>query len=469
MTLAVALAAGAGPGESRKRSRESEQDDLLTLERVARYPPPGTRVPVNFRFSDDGRCLYFLASEGNGVVRTLIRQAVASAERQVVARPPQEGPETGLTPQEVLRRERQRIQEKGITLYGLAAKADVAVFDWRGDMYLARPGKDALRLTETPSSEIDPQVSPDGTRLAFARDGELVVMDLATRAETRLTVGAREGVSHGIAEYIAQEEMDRSSGFWWSPDGTRIAYTEVDETGVPVYPIVHQGKPAWEVESERYPFAGGPNAKVRLGIVKATGGETVWVRLEDAGSDFYLPRVRWDEDGTLLVQVETRSQKSLKLLRADAATGAATALLEDRSDTWINLHEDLRPLRDGRFLWSSEASGFRHLELRARDGALVRHLTSGDWAVDRLEGVDEQGGWVYFTAAKDGPLQRQRYPGRLEGGPIERVTAEPGWHTVTGSRDGRFWVDVHDSSAAPPRVVLKDGTGREIRVIDPNT
>src|SRR2546425_14663 len=192
MTLAAALVAGAGPGESRKRSRETEQDDLLTLERVARYPPPGSRIPGTFRFSHDGRSVYFLASEGKGVIRCLIREEVTSGERQVVARPPQEGPRTGLTPEEVLRRERQRIQEKGITLYALAAKADVAVFDWRGDVFLARPGQDALRLTQTPSSEIDPQLSPDGTRVAFARDGELYVMDLETRAETRLTAGARD-------------------------------------------------------------------------------------------------------------------------------------------------------------------------------------------------------------------------------------------------------------------------------------
>src|SRR5438445_740628 len=184
MTLAVALATGAGPGESRKRTRETESDDPLTLERVARYPPPGGRIPGTFRFSHDERYLYYLAGESGGVVQSLMREDVASGERQVVARAPQEDPATGLTPEEVLRRERRRIQDKGITLYGLAARAEVAVFDWRGDVFLARPGQDALRLTQTPASEIDPQVSPDGTRLAFARDGELYVMDLATRAET---------------------------------------------------------------------------------------------------------------------------------------------------------------------------------------------------------------------------------------------------------------------------------------------
>jgi len=268
-TVALALAAAGSPGEGRKRSREIGTGDRLTLARVAQYPPPGTRIPGSFRFGHDGRYLYFLGLEGGGSARALFREEVATGAREIIARPPQAASpsESGLTPEEILRRERQRIQEKGITLYGLAARADVAVFDWRGDVYLARPGQDPLRLTETPASEIDPQLSPDGTRLAFARDGELHVLDIATRRETRLTEGARDGVFHGIAEYLAQEEMDRWSGFWWSPDGSLIAYTEVDETGVPLYPIVHQGKAAREVESPRYPFAGGPNARVRLGIV----------------------------------------------------------------------------------------------------------------------------------------------------------------------------------------------------------
>jgi len=452
------------------RSAIAASPPRLTLERVARYPPPGRRIPGEFRFSFDGRALYYLAGEGRDMARLLVREEVATGRREVVARPPArpQGASEAAGREEILRRERQRIQDRGITQYVLAEKAEVAVFAYEGALYLVRPGQEPVRLTETGSTALDPQLSPDGRLLAFVRNDDLVLLDLSTRTEKRLTEGARDGLTHGVAEYIAQEEMDRFSGFWWSPDGTRIAYTEVDEGRIPLYPIVHQGGGTVEIEPHRYPFAGGPNARVRLGILPVAAGATVWADL-GADDDIYLARVAWDEaGGGLWAQVESRDQKNLRLLRFDPKTGRGVTLLDDRSDAFINLHDDLRVLADGRFLWSSERSGYRHLELRGRDGALVRTLTSGVWAVDALAGVDEERGVVYFTAAKESPLERRLYSVPLEGGKIESVTGEPGWHAVTISRDGRWFVDLHDSAAAPPRILLRQTTGQTLRILDPN-
>lgn len=454
--LATAAGAGRPPGGSTP----------LTIERVARYPAPGARIPTSFRFSHDGRYLYHLGFQGEGTARVLLREGVATGRREVVGRPPSgSGPGAPLSPEEVLLRERQRIQDTGITHYALAARADVAVFSWSGDLYRASPGE-ALRLTATTATEIDPQLSPDGSRVAFVREGDLHVLGLETLAETRLTDGVRDGVTHGLAEYIAQEEMDRSGGFWWSPDGSRIAYAEVDETAIPRYPIAHPGTTG-EIEWHRYPFAGGPNARIRLGIIRAQGGRTRWLDLAPDWDEFYLARVRWDDAGTLLVQVQSRDQRILRLLRVEPRTAAIPAILEERSDTWINLHDDLRPISRGRFLWSSEAGGFRHLELRDPDGALVRTLTAGTWAVDRLEGVDEAAGWVYFTAAREGPLEKHLYRVPLAGGDLERLTPERGFHDVV-TAPGGAWVDVHQSLATPPRVLLREGAGRTVRVLDPN-
>jgi dipeptidyl-peptidase-4 len=457
------IAPGASPGAPKREAG-------LTLQRVARYPRPGTRIPTAFRFSHDGRFLYFLQGENRSTVRSLVREEVASGRREIVARPPggSAGTTGALPPEEILRRERQRIQDQGITGYALAEEADVAVFAYAGDLYRARAGGDPERLTETPETEEDPQLSPDGTRLAFVREGDLFVLDLAGRSETRLTEGARDGLTHGLAEYIAQEEMDRSSGFWWSRDGAFLAYAEVDETDIPVYPIVHQGGASWDVERHRYPFAGGPNARVRLGVIPAGGGATRWLNLAPEGGEFYLARVLWDRDGSLLVQVQSRDQRRLRLLRFEGRSRRGTLLLEERSETFINLHEDLRTLADGRFLWSSESSGYRHLEVRARDGTLVRRLTAGDWAVDGVAGLDEERGLVYFTAGKDSPLERRLYRVALDGAPVAVIAGEPGIHAATFPRHGRLFVDVHDSAARPPRVTLRDASGSTLRTIDSN-
>jgi len=450
-----ALAGGGGAGR-------------LTFERVARFPPPGARVATGFRFTHDGRFLYYLALEGPGPERSLLREVVASGRREVVARAGGD-PGAALTREEILRRERRRIQDLGITQFVLAERADRVVYALAGDLYLVRPGEPPLRLTSSPSSEQDPRLSPDGRRLGYVRDGDVYVMDLDTRAERRLTAEAAEGITCGLAEYIAQEEMDRPEGFWWSPDGERLAVARVDETGIPPYPIVHQGAGRWEVETHRYPFAGGPNARVRLGLVAAAGGPVTWLDLgpepEDGG---YLARVAFGPDGALYAQVQSRDQRRLRLLRFAPGTPARTVLLEERDATWIRLNDDFRPLEDGRFLWSSHSGGRQHVELRSAGGDRIRDLTPGDAPIDRVEGVDEKGGLVFFTTARDGVLDRTLYRVPLEGGAPVRLTPEPGFHTITVAHDGRHLVDVHDSAAAPPRAYLLDASGRRLRTIDAN-
>ena len=463
--LSTVLMSAAGPPETGAAGPAVSGSAGLTLARVARFPPPGARVANQFRFTHDGRFLYFLSLEGPGAERSLVRLDVLSGAREVVGRAAGAG---SLTPEEILRRERLRIQDLGITEYTLADKADVAVYVSGGALFLVQPGSASLPLPEAGQGALTPQLSPDGRRLAFVRDGELQVLVLASRAVTALTKGATGALHHAVAEYIAQEEMDRPLGFWWSPDGATIAWTEVDESAVPVYPIVHQGKDTWDVESPRYPFAGGPNARVRLGVMPSSGGATRWLKLAPEGADVYLARVRFGPDGALYALVLSRDQKSLRLLRLKAPAWEPKELLEDRSDTWVALHDDLKPLKDGRFLWSSERTGWRHLELRSADGSPVRTLTSGPWAVDRVEGVDEDLGLVFFTAAKDSPLHKPVYRVPVEGGAVARVTPEDGFHATTFAPDGRSFVDVHDRLSQPPKAILREASGATKRVIDAN-
>ena len=469
--LATSTQSGAGQGADGPRPK-------IDASAVAKAPAPGTVVPGAIAFAPDGKSVTYLKAESASLSRVLWRASVADGTARVVARPPGGGDtDATVSREEALRRERQRLRETGITQVARARDADVTIIPLGGDLYALRGDGPLVRLTATPTPELDPKPSPDGTRAAFVRGGDLYAIDLATKAEIRLTEGATDGLTHGLAEFMAQEEMDRSTGFWWSPDGARIAYQEADERAIPAYPIVHQGGAEPVVETHRYPFPGAKNAAVRLGVVSSRGGPTTWLDLPAADpADFYLARVDWEDAGHLLVQLLDRAQKTLTLCRVDVERNAATVLLKETSPTWVNLHNDLRPVAGtGEVVWSTERSGFRHLVLldhagqvvrELTTGQVVRELTTGDWAVDGVDHLDARRREVWFSAGVDRPLERQVYRVSLDGGPIHRVTAEPGTHRVTVAHDSEHYVDVFSNRSAPPTTRLLDLDGRVVAVLD---
>ena len=438
---------------------------------VARQPAPGTTVPGAIGFTPDGRAVTYLKAEGASLSRVLWRAEVGGdSPPRVVARPPGGGDtDSNVSREEALRRERQRLRDTGITQVVRASGADTAIIPLGGDIYRLAGDGPLERLTNTPSPEIDPKPTADGSRVAYVREGELYVLDVATKAETRLTTGAEPGLTHGLAEFMAQEEMDRATGFWWSPDGARIAYQETDERQIPVFEIVHQGGAEVSVEPHRYPFPGAANAKVRLGVVAARGGATRWLDLTDGseGDDYYLARVDWDGPKSLLVQTLNRAQSSLRLDRFDVETGAKTRLIEDKAGTWVNLHHDLRVIPGtGEILWSTERNGYRHLTLHDRDGKLVRTLTDGPWMVDAVECVDAARREVWFWSGLETPLERHLCRVSLDGGPHRQVSNEVGTHRGVVAADGNHWVDTWSYRLRPPVTRLLDREGKVLATLD---
>ena len=431
----------------------------LTLAQVAAYPRPGMAVPSALRFTPDGAAVTYLFSEEGSLVRSLWRADLTTGARAVLAGPPPASTsEATLSRDEELRRERARLRELGVTGYEFASNSPAPVFvvPGGGRLWVGSDG-DPVAEVDGSAGAVDPRLSPDGSQVAFVRDDELCVLPLTGGVARRLTSGAGGGVTNGLAEFIAQEELDRSRGFWWGPDSDRIAFVRADSSHIPEFAILHQGGGSVETELHRYPFAGQPNALVHLGVVDLASGATTWMDL-GPDTDIYLARVGWQPGGRLTAQVLSRDQRTLRLLAFDSA-GAASLLLEEHIVPWLNLHGDTTFLEDGRFLWLSEASGHCHLSLHAPDGSLVRGLTSGDWDITQLVGVDERRAFAYFIATVDSPLGRHLYRVPLDGGEPARVTHEPGWHAAVLAPDGEHFVDVWSNREHSPAVAVRPVEG----------
>lgn len=372
----------------------------------------------------------------------------------------------------------------GVTSYVWAAEANRILVPLDGALYVldgvdeaAAPPRrlfdpaDARWAAVGSGPLLDAKISADGSLVCFVWADEVCCCAVPAGAEAdaatprRLTSGARgEGKTNGLADYCAQEEMDRYVGFWLSPDAATLAYEEVDERHIPHYRIARHATSPHEEEEFRYPFAGAANPKVRLGWTSTKEGEggAAWFDLTGPyGDDFYLARVDWAHDGTLLAQVQSRDQRDLTILRLDPATGSATPLHREHNDAWVNLHDMLRPLKSGGFLWASEQDGWRHLWVHGADGKPSRRLTSGEWLVEEIAAVDEANGYVYYLGTQEGHLQRHLYRVRLaeeEGGVTSSsalLTKEGGYHAgVAVARDGSRFVDQYHSTSAPAVATL---------------
>ena len=379
-------------------------------------------------------------------------------------------PEEGeLSDEEKARRERQRIAGlRGIVDYVWSDDGKALLFPLGGDIYhydLGRPAVSAVkRLTRTQAFEIDAQLSPDGSHVAFVRDQNLFAVNVASGEERQLTIDGGGLIKNGMAEFIAQEEMDRDTGYWWAPDGASIAYLQVDQSPVAVSRRYEIYADKFDVIEQRYPYAGANNVTIKLGVVRLDTRQTRWYEL-GADPDIYIPRVKWLPDSNALTyQWQSRDQKTLRLRLIELGRGAQRTLVTERAGTWLDLHDDLHFLKDqAGFIWSSERSGFKHLYLGDLDGQTLRPLTAGNWSVDQLEGVDEATGVVYFTAAKASPLERHLYSQSLQTETpqtVVRITTEPGTHHIDMNRKADVYVDSFSSRAQPPRVSLHrvDGT-----------
>ncbi|SMB93502.1 peptidase S9B dipeptidylpeptidase IV domain protein [Hymenobacter roseosalivarius DSM 11622] len=314
--------------------------------------------------------------------------------------------------------------------------------------------------------------SPDGKRVAFARDNNLFVVDLATMQEKAVTTdGVVNKIINGSADWVYEEEFSFAQGFFWSPDSRQLAFYTFDESQVPEYNMQEWGELYPKDYRYKYPKAGEKNSVVSVSVYDVAAGRTTKM---DVGpeADQYIPRVLWTKTPNMLsIQRMNRLQNKLELLHADAATGKTQVVLTDTDPAYVDVADDLRYLSDGKqFIFSSEKDGYRHLYLYDMKGKLVRQLTKGNWEVIGVEGLDEKNGQLYFTSTEASPLQRHLYRVSLKGKGKNRLgEADRGVDIVNLSPDTRYYLNYHSAAGEPTTVSLRSGQdGKLVKVLEDN-
>lgn len=457
-------------------AQEANDPSILTVERVFANPSLAGPVARGVSLSPDGELVAFLRSREDDVnVQDLWAMTTDGGAPFKLIDARALVPDAGeLSEAEIARRERMRISARGVVEYSWDEQGRYILAPLEGDVFLAeREGGAVRRLTETEADEIDAKVSPRGNYVSWVRDQDLVVYDLAAGAEQAVTTDGDGLITWATAEFIAQEEMDRDTGYWWSPDERFIAMQRTDESTVDVIPRLDISGGGATVIEQRYPRAGRPNAVVDLYVHDRTTGQRIKVDL-GANPDVYLARVNWSADAkTLYVQRQSRDQKTLELLAVDPTTGQGRVIATQTSPAWVGLTHDFKALKDGNFIWSSEDSGWRHLYLHGPDGRRIRAITTGEYAVTGLNGVDERTGTVFFTASmrdgKEYPIEQQLFRASYKrtGRPAE-ITPRGGWWSASVNGTGTAYVGNYNDPDTPPQSALYSIDGERLAWIEEN-
>ena len=413
----------------------------------------------------DGRSILFLRSPPRQATLSLHELIVGTGETRLLVTPEQllGGAEEELSTAEKARRERMRIVDRGITAFELSEDGRRVLLPFSGGIFvLERDGQTSGRvrrlLQPAPGNgppalpAIDPRLSPDGRHVAYVRGSDLYITEVASGRERRLTRGGSDLVTNGLAEFVAQEEMGRFEGYFWSPDSRSIAYAQVDHKAVERFTLADPARPEAAAVVFPYPRAGKANARVRLGMLPIGGGATTWVRW-DEGRYPYLARVLWKErEAPLTILVQTRDQRETALLRVDGRTGATRVLLLEKDDAWVELDDDLpRWLPDGRgFLHVTERSGRRSLELRSADGSLDRVVVAPDLGFWSLAHVAEDARSIRFTTAKPyGTTLRE--VSLVEGQAAPRqLSSDVAEHAAVFAKNGTVYADSRTTANSLP-------------------
>ncbi len=472
----------------------------LTLERLLASPSLSGPGMQSLKISPDGSRVAFLRAKPEDRLQMdlweyhLEQKTMRRLIDSKILQPKEE-----ISAEEQARRERNRSADlRGIVDFNWSPDGKQILLPLANQLYMvdiAQPEK-ARALAKGQIS--DAKISPKGRYVSFLREQNLFVIDTRTGKERQLTHDGKGTIHNAEQEFVAQEEMDQHTGYWWAPDDSAIAFKRFDESAVSIAQRLEIHANRSTTVEQRYPYAGGANVKVSLHLVAPEAGKaadkgagTATIREIDLGNnpDIYLARVNWRSDAKeVWFQRQSRDHKQLDLIAVNQATLAQRLVLTEKSNTWVELHQDLRFLKqqDG-FIWASDRSGFKHLYLYRLDGTQVAPLTTGAWNVEQILSVDEAARQIYLASNKDDVTQSQVYavplgsvdktaaqpgqpgqPGQAPANAVKRITQQEGWHNAVFSEDGKWFIDHFSALDTPPQVAMRRADNQLIAWLERN-
>jgi len=408
LPLLVLAGCSSAPEASPARERPSVRATTTSVESLLTQYAETSRyrygAPSGMRFTPGAGALLYLRSGGRDAVRDLYELDLATGEERVLATADRllDGEKEELSAEELARRERRRDSGRGLTSFSLSPNGERVLLPLSGRLFVLDRGTGRVREVGAggEGGRIDARFSPDASMIGFARDNDFWVMDVETGAERRLTSSDHPRVSFGEAEFVAQEEMGRNRGYWFSPDSSKALYQKTDTRDVVTFRVMDPSDPGKAPREWAYPRAGTNNAEVTLGL-RELAGEGVVDVVWDRERYPYLASVVWGKEAPLTLVVQTRDQTEAAVLAVDDETGATRELFVERDEAWVDLDQSVPEWIEGgsAFLWSTERNGGRQLEIREADGSLRGVVTGAVDGYEELLGVDDDE--VFYRARKN--------------------------------------------------------------------